>query len=84
MSRGQGISINVIVVTAIALIVLLVLIVIFLGRGKLFQEGLNQCKGECVQKGAPCPSDKPVAVPSGNCDDGVRAPVRDGTCCISI
>lgn len=84
MKRGQGISINVVVVTAIALIVLLVLIVIFMNRGALFQKGLNQCSGECVAKGTPCPADKPVAVPSGNCDDGVHPPVRDGACCVSI
>ena len=83
MKRAQGISINVIVLTAIALIVMVVLVVIFLGRGHTFQQGLGQCKGTCVPRGTPCPTET-ASVPTPNCDDGVTQPIQDGTCCIKI
>jgi hypothetical protein len=82
--RKGDMSINVIVVIAIALIVLLVLTIIFLGRGKVFTQGLSQCKGECVKRGNPCPNANSATVPSPNCDDGRKAPIEDGICCIQV
>ena len=84
MKRAQGISINVIVITALALIVLLVLVIVFLGRGRVFQSGLSQCKGECVVRGQICREPASATVPSPNCDDGTKAPIQDGICCIHI
>ncbi|MEK6823145.1 MAG: hypothetical protein AABY13_04915 [Nanoarchaeota archaeon] len=83
LRKAQGMSINVIVVAALALLVLVVLSIIFLGRGKLFQSGLNQCKGTCVPKGQSCPQPDSAQVPTSNCDDG-RTQVADGICCIEV
>jgi len=80
MRRGE-LSLNIIVIAAIALIVLVVLSVIFIGRGQLFQRGLNQCKGTCLSRGSVCDG---AEVPTNNCDDGKKPPVKDGICCVPV
>ncbi|MEM4282208.1 MAG: hypothetical protein QXU88_00910 [Candidatus Woesearchaeota archaeon] len=53
MSKGQGISINVIIIAAIALLVLVVLSVMFIGRIGLF--GVKSVS--CTEQGGTCSVD---------------------------
>jgi hypothetical protein len=82
---GSELSLNVIVIAAIALIVLVVLSVMLLGRTKTFSGGLSQCKGTCVDRSQDCPADKGYAdFPLSNCDDGKRAAIENGKCCVPV
>jgi len=56
MSKGQGLSMNVIIVAAIALLVLVVLIAIFSGRMGSFNRDLNEQTGKLD-----CPGAMPLA-----------------------
>lgn len=79
MSRkAQGLSMNVIIIAAIALLVLVILAVIFIGRMGTTTEGIDKCKGSCIDELEDCKTLGPYfAEASGDCDTGEK-------CCVGV
>ena len=67
---------QVIIITVILLIILVVVLSIFIGRSRIFDVELSECKGDCLESAnEKCPED--YAKISGECPD-------DKICCLEL
>lgn len=54
MKRAEGLSLTVVVIAIICLLVLVVLLVIFTGKIQVFNRGVEDCQGRCVESTFAC------------------------------